>query len=259
MEKTTYNMQKGFLLKREELLNRIKEIEKYYNKETIEYLISLVMLEQPIFKDIEFGELFGKTDLFYQIAKYNLCNRTIETIENIKEIDQKKLSANYFIENLSINYSKSKDESFNVFTSELGRNIPSSDIPRKPSLSVYEIISPVEKQIETCERKIASLSNASYRSDDQLSGYDVNNKPVFSPVYGGPNSQKYFANQSTKDALKADIESLKKCGTIKTQVTNLVSKALLADWEIEENDEKFPFDKKLILELSWIDVYKIKR
>lgn len=259
MEKTTHNMQKGFLLKQEELLKRIKEIEKYYNKETIEYLISLVMLEQPIFKDIEFGELFGKTDLFYQIAKYNLCNKTVETIENIKEIDQKKLSANYFIENLSINYNKSKDESFNVFTSELGRTKPFSDIPRKPSLSVYEIISPIEKQIETCEKQIASLSNTNYGSDNQLSGYDLAGKPVFSPVYGGPNSQKYFANQSKIEGLKATIKSLEKCGRIKEQVSNLVSSTLLADWGIEEEQEEYPFDKKLILELSWIDVYKIKK
>lgn len=64
METKTNNMTKGFLLKQEELLKRIKKMEKYYNSKTIDYLISLVMLEQTIFKDIELGNYLGKQNCF---------------------------------------------------------------------------------------------------------------------------------------------------------------------------------------------------
>lgn len=258
MEKTTYNMTKGFLLKQEELLKRIKKLKKYYNKPTIDYLISLVMLEQPVFKDIEFGELFGKTNLFFEIAKYNLCNKTIEKIENIEEIDQEKIKADFFRESLSITYHENQTGYFNVFSSNLGQKESFSNKPIKPSIIVYEMVSSVEKQIDTHEKQLESLLNVRYGSDEQFLGYNLDDEPVFMPVYGGPNSRKYFDNQYKIESLKDRIQSLKDYGTIKEKVSNLVSSSLLSDWNIKMEEEEKVNNKELILQLSWIDIYKRK-
>ena len=66
--------------------------------------------------------------MFYEIAKYNLCNKAIKTIEGIEEIDQEKISANYFCESLSVTYHKNQNEYFNVL---LGCHKKIDKYPRK--------------------------------------------------------------------------------------------------------------------------------
>lgn len=254
MEKNTYNMKKEFLLEQEKLLKQVKKLEKYYNKQTIDYLVSLIMLEQTVFKNLEFGEIFGSLDLFYEIAKHNLCNRTMNTISSCKDLDQTNLSANFFGEHLNISYRHSKDESFNVFSANLGKTKALSNAQNKPSVTLYDFSSPVEVQIQKREEEISRLQNVKYGSDAQFSGYDLEDKPIFTPVYGGPNSRKYFLDKEKIDSLKQQIERLKSYGLKQEEISNLVTDILLEDWNLKLKEENL--NREMVLSLSWIDVNK---
>ncbi len=257
MEKNTYNMKKDFLLKQEVLLKQVKKLEKYYNKETIDYLVSLIMLEQTVFKNLDFGEIFGNLDLFFEIAKYNLCNRTINTISSNDSLEQSKLFANLFGEHFNISYHHSKDESFDVFSANLGKTNAFSNVPNKPSITLYEFDSSVESQIQKKEEEIIRLQNTKYGSDAQFSGYDLDDKPVFTPVYGGPNSRKYFLDKEKTDGLKGQIQKLRSYGLKQEEISNLVTNILLEDWNLKLKEDNF--NKAMVLSLSWININKYRK
>lgn len=257
MEKHTHNMKKDFLLEQGKLLSQIKRLDKYYNKETIDYLVSLIMLEQTVFKNLDFGEIFGNLDLFFEIAKYNLCNRTINTISSSEELEQSKLSANLFGEHLNISYHHTKDEYFDVFSANLGKTKGFSNIQNKPSITLYEFDSSVESQIQKKEEEIIRLQNTKYGSDAQFSGYDLDDKPIFTPVYGGPNSRKYFLDKEKIDGLKGQIQKLRSYGLKQEEISNLVTNILLEDWNLKFKEENF--NKEMVLSLSWININKHRK
>ena len=104
MEKIMHQVDINFLKKKEELLFKINELRKYWNEDGINYLLSLIMLKSSIFNNIDLAEYLGGYDIFRDVANYNICYKTINTIENLNKIDQNKFVAYFTLNSLIIYY-----------------------------------------------------------------------------------------------------------------------------------------------------------
>ena len=90
----------GFSNRQRELLEKIKPLGRYFSKETIDYLNSLVNLDECILKDDAFFNEFGSMDLVYDLMKFNLIGRIYRTIDNDKRLTQDSVKSNNSIDDL---------------------------------------------------------------------------------------------------------------------------------------------------------------
>ncbi len=247
MKKRTYNMDKNMFVEKSILLSKVKELSKYYNKEVIDTLTSMIMLEESVFRHIDFGETFGNLDIFFEIAKHNICNRTIQTIDQMDSIDSAKMEANFFGKGLNIFYTLNDKECFYVFQSSFDQEI------KKPYVLLFESTTPVSELIKSYQSSIDSLKGTKYGSDAQFGGYTKKGEPCYIPVFGGPNSQQYFADKRKIERLEERIAELQSYGDVQSTTCNKVTDVILQDWNIEFKKEPF---NGLVRILSWIDINK---
>lgn len=240
---------KNLLAQECKLLERINKLAKYYNSETIDMLKSLVMLEETIFRHIDFTQEFGKEKWFLDIARYNIFNRAVKVIEGLLQIDQEKLTADFCGKTLDINYYLDDKNKFSVFEGDFTKG-------EKPNITLYTMNISVEDSIARLKKSISSLENKKC-SYSVLVGYPQGLNPVFESVFNGPNLVDYYDNKSTLEELKKELETLMNYGVLKAVTSNMVTEALLKDWDMKFDSKSFREEKSK--KLSLVDIYVKKR
>ena len=150
------------------------------------------------------------------------------------------MSGRYF---LTMNYHLNEKDSFCIFNSRLD-NKKGFEFP---FVHVFE--SDFTSKLKTLRKELEHISNITIGSDSIYSGEDEFGKPVFTPVYGGPNSRKAFEKQQKIESIKSEIEMLNRIGSKRDEIYNIVTTTLLKDWnqDLELNKEK---------DLGWVKIKK---
>lgn len=225
------NISKQFLLDKKILLESIKKLSKYYNEDTIKYLIDLLNLKKSVFDDLEFASYFSSLPLFNQIARYNICNRAFYKISRLPIIVKDNLGMTDESNSFILNYKNSFDLLSYVISNE------------KDCITLYEIISSPEERIEEIERKITKIKNYDY--------YKMYNNRIKTNLFGTYNAKMFNVNNKKINELKEQIAFLKENANIQMDICNLVTENLLEDWDIN-------FGYEYVKRLPWIDIYKKK-
>ena len=108
-----YNREE-FKSRQNDIKERIDRLNKYYKKEVMDYLYSLVNLEETILKDPNFLDEFASLDLIYDLMKFNITGRVYNVIDNDKNISQKEIISNDSIDIPSIKFIYGKEINFDI-------------------------------------------------------------------------------------------------------------------------------------------------
>ena len=159
----TYNIEKDFLMRQRDLLLKIGELKTSYSKEEIDYLTSIIMLDESVLKANCFSEMFNDANLMFEIAKYNICKRAINTIEKL-DIDQSKVITSSGYGALAISYCEDDNKDFDVFYADLVTRDPWNGSKIRPHIILKEI-STSGDEILNEEAKVSNLITKSFLSD----------------------------------------------------------------------------------------------
>lgn len=229
-----------------ELKQQLLMLKKYLSSSAIEYLYSVLNLEVSILNDEDINVFLGELELFRKIATYNIINRTKKTVLDIKELEKNKFHIQEYGDFLAIYYYPMKDESILTFHANLA-STKLGGSSHHPNVSIFETNSTVS--IEKKRKELECLSKVTYENDDIFIGYDDEDRPIYQPVYGGPNSRKAFENQRKIECLNEKIRNLEQNGCIEDKVTRIVTNTLLEDWNMNLETDK-------VKSLKWVDIKK---
>lgn len=234
------------IMKEEELIRIVRDLSKYYNEDTITYLMSLIFLSESVFRKEEFSNYFGSLDWYFEIAKYNICNRTIKIINNLPIIaDEFKINSNSY--EFSIYY---KDK-FPVFIFKYNKQNEFNKEKIGPLITIYNITASTKNRIEKIKRQIEDLENIKY-NNNYISEYNDNYKPMYEYMFGNYSPKKISIYKPRIDELNKKIEDLRMYGSIQKDICNLITSILLEDWNITFEEDVY------LKKLSFIDIYKKK-
>ncbi len=217
------------ILTKKELQEKIDNLRLYLNNDTISYLNSLLNLEISVFEQEKYNEVLYKLDIFMDLAYYNICLRSLKTInelginhQNITCIDEE----NYF----DILYKLDQRLDFLLVNKGL--------VPIKKCL--VNICSPIniDLEIKKLEEKISKNSKSKlFCLGSSMNIADINYKEIILQE-----EIKFLQDN------KEEIENLSK----------IISDALIADFGISFDDikSKKQENKTLVRSISWCDIYK---
>lgn len=244
MEKIMHQVDINFLKKKEELLFKINELRKYWNEDGINYLLSLIMLKSSIFNNIDLAEYLGGYDIFRDVANYNICYKTINTIENLNKIDQNKFVAYFTLNSLIIYYFINSSTYFKVFQYDFAKsdnlNLLNKD---ESSINLYEFTTTVDEQILKINNEINKFFQKNYVNYNQLTSR-CDYKNII--------TRELVADMKKVSKLRSEIKRLEEYGEIQMDISNIIFYVLKKDWDIQ-------FDDNLVRKISWINIYNNRK
>lgn len=239
------NTNKKILMEQVDLFIEIQKLSKYYNEKTINYLMSLIHLEESVFKNFDFYEQFGELSSFYEIAKYNIYYRTISTIFNLSPLLSSEFVINKTDESLKIYY----QDKFPIFDFMMIKQEKIKGEKLGPLITIYSVSDSLKDRIENIQSQINNLIKFGYYDDFNIEYNDYCKKRF---IFGNFGSKKVSIYESRIDELNEKIEFLKSYGSIQRSICSFVTDKLLEDWNMTFSENEY------IKTLSWIDIYKKK-
>lgn len=248
------NIDNNILMKKEELLERINELSIYYTEDTTNYLKSLLYLNESVFKNSYFSNLFSDFSFPFEIAKYNIYNRTISTIFSLSPILSKEFVVDPSNKGIKIFY----QDKFPVFDFMSKKQKGHTGEKIGPLITIYSVNSSVKDRIENIKSQIADLEEFGYKkisskensSKNEYNNYDKNGKKLYMSKELTP--LKVSIYESRIKELNEKIEFLKSYGNIQRSICTSVTDALFQDWNMTFKDDEY------VKTLSWIDIYRKK-
>lgn len=239
-------------LEQQQLLSKLRQLSKYFNFEIIDQLASIIMLEESIFKVKDFGEEFGQSPFFWEIARYNIYNRSLKLL---KEKSKRKFTSSYEFGNFRIFYTNSNGHRIETFKAVLKKFNPYTEEIVRPTIALYHP-DPVEEQLDDLDKKmsIAGFLRNTYKVQNPIEVAKIRSQYNIPYSFGGPEVWWEKEYQETIDKLQKEKEFLKQYGALEREVCHEVGDILLHDWDMEL-EESLETEGK-VKELSWIDVYQ---
>ena len=252
-----------FSKRQSELLEKIKPLSKYYKKETIDYLYSLVNLDECILKDDAFFSEFGSMDLVYDLMKFNLIGRIYRVIDNDKSLIQRRINSNNSIDLPTLSYSREDNNSFEVLNCDFRKRIKfSNEKFIKPKILLKEVEDKSDKVIEDIERQITI--NGAEQSDiiEDINKLETvkSSNGFFHKSDNGllivAKQKELEAKQEMYDRLIKQLEKVKKYGCLESEICNEVTDSILDDFGISNADFKKTINRSVVREYKYVDVVK---
>lgn len=254
-----YNREE-FARRQKDLKERIDVLGNYYNKEVMDYLYSLVNLEETILKDIGFLDEFGSLDIIHDLMKYNVTGRVYNLIDKDDNLFQDRIRSNNSIDTPTIIYEKKGVLSFDVVNADFRRKPQTSiDLEQKPKLIVKEVS---DKTLEDIE----FLENSIERKNEYIDSLK-HEKPSFEKSLisllqlkdfkGNSGTEDRIRNEQEEiDKLKTKLYKIEKYGNIESLVCNDVCHLVVDDLGISSNEFTRSVNKSLIKKYKYIDIIK---
>lgn len=244
------NMNKNINIKKlmdiTELFEKIQELSKYYNKETINYLYSLLFCSESVFNRLDFANHFSELSLFYELAKYNIWNKAIIQLSKLMYDQIKYLNFNEHDKGFRISY----QDKFPVFEFKTERERALTGEEIGPIITIYSATASLEDRMENIKKQIRNLQ--SFDDSNYIGKYSEKEKAMYQSMFGSYSSKKLYFYKHRIEELGNKIEFLKRYGNIQKDICKLVGDILLEDWNIIFDDDVY------LKSLSWIDIYKKK-
>ncbi len=253
----------GFSNRQRELLEKIKPLGRYFSKETIDYLNSLVNLDECILKDDAFFNEFGSMDLVYDLMKFNLIGRIYKTIDNDKQLLQGLIKSNNSIDLPNIFYNRGDNLSFEVLNCDFRKRVKFSNEKKiKPKIVLKEVEDKSGKLIEDIERQIYINGE-----DKDIIVGEINELETVKPKNGifhksdnglliVEKKRELEAKQEVYDRLVKQLEKVKKYGCVESEVCNEVTDSILRDFGLSNDDFKKTINRSVVKEYKYVDVVK---
>lgn len=258
-----YNRE-AFKSRQNELKERIDRLNKYYKKDIMDYLYSLVNLEETILKDPNFLDEFGSLDIIYDLMKFNITGRIYKVIDNDKNISQKEIISNNSIDIPDIRFIYGKEINFDIVNADYRKRLQfSSRNNQKPKLILKEVIDRTDENIENLESLIDS-KNEYIKS--------LKEKPI---IIEKP--KPYFFHRkeldrdiiSTKQRIEIEedeinrilkrLSTIKKYGHLESETCNEICELVINDLGIKEDEFTKGINRSLVKEYKNIDIIKRMR
>ena len=226
-------------------IDMFNSLKPYLSENVNCYLDSVLNLDISVLSNKEINITLGNLKEFREIALYNIFNRNEKILNELENIDTKKL--NYYASehnygDLNIDYNMDDENSFCILNCGLTDNKANGDT-RLPFINVYDV----------------------NKEDSIIDAKDVFYKPAYDdvrpdgvPVYGGPGSQAYRDNKFKHEQSKKRLKRLDIIGDTQEHITNITSNALFNDWDMDKNECEHLFDfsqaKTYTKRIGWITV-----
>lgn len=162
------------------LINELNGVKCNYDKETTDYLKTIISLDVSILRNKDINSSLGDSILFRKIAAYNIVYRTMRIIGGLQGLEQDKIYGTFSRDYLEIVYRVGENKSFVIFKSLLGEIDPISYYKNSPFIHVIETnpavaIDSMKSQMGSEEFKMQD-DVFKYVSDALLGDWDMNLK-----------------------------------------------------------------------------------
>lgn len=239
------NINDKTLMNMRDLYTKIQELSKYYNDETINYLYELLFCSESVFNNLDFAKHFSELSLFYELAKYNICNKAIARLSKLSDERIKQLNFDEYDKGFIIFY----QDKFPVFDFRTLREDTINGEEIGPMITIYSVTATLEDRIENIKNQIRNLYNSEYNYN-YIEKYNDEEKAMYHSMFGNYSPKKLYLYKNRIEELNKKIMHLKEYGDLQKDICNLVTDTLLKDWGITFEDDVY------IKRLSWIDIYK---
>ena len=247
--------------RQKEIKERIDRLNKYYKKDVMDYLYSLVNLEETILKDPNFLDEFGSLDIIYDLMKFNITGRIYRIIDNDKNISQKEIVSNNSIDIPNIRFIHGKEVNFDIVNADYRRKIQfSSRKVQKPKLILREVSDRTDENINNLESLIDS-KNEYIKSLKEEPIIIEKPKPSFfhrkeeNKIVLTTNQKLEIEEDEMKRLLRR-LASLKKYGHLESETCNEICELIINDLGIKEDEFTKGINRSLVKEYKNIDIIK---
>ena len=257
-----YNRE-DFFNRQRELLERIKVLKRYYNKDIYSYIESLVNLDECILRDEYFLNEFGPMNLIYDIMIFNLTGRIYKLIDKTEGFDQQRMVSNNSIEKPLIRYSKDNVFSFDVVNCDFRRKISFNGLKdNKPSIILKDITDRSGELLADLDRCITVQGS---RRDALIKSIALleSSNPKSISLFRKRDSSELVDARKQLEALEEEIERLKrriittkKYGSIESDVCNTITNGVTEDFGIQDEDFVKTVNRSVVKTYKYIDIIK---
>ena len=253
----------GFSNRQRELLEKIKPLGRYFSKETIDYLNSLVNLDECILKDDAFFNEFGSMDLVYDLMKFNLIGRIYRTIDNDKRLTQDSIKSNNSIDLPNIIYTREDNNSFEILNCDFRKRIKfSNEKEIKPKVVLKEVEDKSDKLMDDLERQITINGEEQNDIIEEINELEAI-KPSNGFFHKSDNGllivgkkKELEVKQEMYDRLIKQLEKVRKYGYLESEICNEITDSILDDYGLSDEDFKKTINRSVIKEYKYVDVVK---
>lgn len=258
-----YNREE-FKSRQNDIRERIDRLNKYYKKEVMDYLYSLVNLEETILKDPNFLDEFASLDLIYDLMKFNITGRVYNVIDNDKNISQKEIISNDSIDIPSIKFIYGKEINFDIVSADYRRKLQfNNHRTQKPKLILKEVSDRTEENIDSIENTIEKKNEYIQRlKEEQI----IIEKPKPSFFHKKENDNNLLLTTKKIENVEDEIDRLikrlstvKKYGHLESETCNEICDLIINDLGIKKDEFTKGINKSLVKEYKSIDIVKRMR
>ena len=253
----------NFFNRQKELLERIKVLKKYCNKDVYSYIESLVGLDECILRDVEFLNEFGSMDIIYDVMMFNLIGRIYKVIDRTDGFDQQRMVSNNSIEKPIVSYSKDNGVSFEVVNCDFRRRMSFNSLKdNRPSVALKSVIDRSEELLTGLDKTITDKDSLRESLIKRIGLLETSNPKTISLFRKRENVELEEARKQL-ESLEEELEKLrrrviatKKYGAIESNVCNTITSGILEDFGIQEEDFVKTVNKSVVKRYKYIDVIK---
>ena len=258
-----YNRE-AFNSRQNDLKERIDRLNKYYKKDVMDYLYSLVNLEETILKDPNFLDEFGSLDIIYDLMKFNITGRIYKVIDNDKNISQKEIISNNSIDIPNIRFIYGKEINFDIVNADYRRiKLFSSRKTQKPKLILKEVLDRTDENIDSIEYTIEQKNEYIQKLKEESIIIEKPKPSFFHKKELDRNiistNQRIEIEEDEINRLLKRLATIKKYGHIESDTCNEICELIIKDLGIKEDEFTKGINKSLVKEYKNIDIIKRMR
>lgn len=231
-----------------ELREILVKYKSYFNKEKYDYLESVLNLETSIFSDEEFSEIFCSLNDIYEIAKYNIAERTRKVLHSSELLNPQRLRYSVNNECASYHYQSSfegEDDNIKLLEANLRRKSLFTKEEKKP---IIKIFGPVDLLSLQYEESIGGTINI----DGEIEIMQKELAVTANPKKRHDLENKINVLKLQKESIVRQNEPLKKYLDRRRKILTEVNTLLCKEYKLDCDPLKI--DEAYVKKLSWIDI-----
>lgn len=252
-----------FYNKQKELLEKIEVLKKYYNKDIIDYLTSLVNLDECIIRDKTFMDEFGSYDFVYDLMKFNLIGRIYKRIGNEKDLIQNNFISNNLLDRPIIEYRREDNRLISVVDCDFRRRLQfDSEKDIKPKIILKSVIDRTDELLEDLENQYLLRLSQKHDLIDEIAISEDNKRKTVN-LFHKVDSNQLIELKRRLELLEDEIKriedrliTVEKYGRVESEICNRVTDLVLDDFGLDDKDFERTVNKSLIKEYKYIDIIR---